>query len=334
MLARRGAFFDRLFRGSVVTDEVVGDVRSRTPGTRRHRGPVEDHLGLAIGRCRRQGQGGPNLVAEFLPCRAIVLIQIYGQNGILAGRPEMPGVVELPVQVKVPVPVLIDAFVVRGRLQGGRGLARQTHHLRFRSVDHAVVIHVVLTDADAYARRLEVPVAPAKRDVFGDGAHQSSHHRVAGHGSCGVAGQNQAAGISSQPADAAEFTIVHARSADPLAGHVPRGVAGPDGIVGGPDQPADRVVSGDVPGGEAADDPAVELIADQPADRFGSRYPYSGGAVHDETVRPTHEAAHVISAGDLTRGPAANDQCVFDLTGQTADKIVTGHVHVDQIDVP
>ena len=113
---------DALHLGAVVAGHRIGHVRRRRPRARIHGGPGQADA-LAGGRRRRQGRAGPQLVAELLPGRLPVPIDVHRQDRVLPGRPEVPGVVGRPVAVQVPVPRRVDPAVAGGRLQRRGGPA-------------------------------------------------------------------------------------------------------------------------------------------------------------------------------------------------------------------
>ena len=189
-------------RGAVVAGEDVGETRRRVPVARRHRRPAQIHLSLSVCRRRRQSRAHPELVAEFLPRRLPIPVQVHRQNRILGGRPEAPGIVGRAIAVQVQIPVPINAMVAGGGLQGVGRLARHAERPPFFAVDPAVVVLVVRADPHAHPGCVQVPIARISPNI-GRAADQPPDRRLAGDRPRGVARPYRAAGISDQPPDAA-----------------------------------------------------------------------------------------------------------------------------------
>ena len=105
-----GALGDRLDTRAFTRDG-VGDGWACAPMGRVHPSPGQGHLPLAARR--RQGRAFSKLVAELLPGRVPVPIEIHSQHGVFVGQPEVPEVV---------LPVRIDAGVDGGCLDLRRSL--------------------------------------------------------------------------------------------------------------------------------------------------------------------------------------------------------------------
>ena len=184
----------------------------------------------------------------------------------MAGGPKVPVLVRFVIKVPVQVPVLINALEVRRCLQDGGRLAGQAQRMGLGAVDHAVVIPVVLAEASAHARRLQIPITVKKNEFRMNGADQPPDRRLSRHRTSGIAGEyaagnaagdSQVAGVSHQPADTAAAKLARgcSRSPRPRSRDVPGCVGGNNPIGRGPHQSADGVRARYIPGGIADGDP-------------------------------------------------------------------------------
>ena len=248
--------------GAVVAGKRVSNAWRGCPVTRRDRGPAQAHLTLP--RIRDQGRSFPQLVAELLPGRVPVSIEIHRQRRILVVLAEIPYVI---------VPVRIDARGVGGRLELRGGLAGS-----------------VVTGRLPRGKR--VPMAG--RDRGGQvPAHQPADVTVARHPARGVAGRDRAgAGVPpDQPADIA------------VARHPAGRVAGRDRAGVPADQPADLIVVRHPAGRVAGRDRAgAGVPPDQPADIADiavARHPAGAVAGRDDAAVLPDQPAHVVASGHI-----------------------------------
>ena len=248
------ALAEGLRGGAVVAGKRVSNAWGGCPVGRVHRGPAQAHLTLP--RSRRQGRPFPKLVAELLPCRRIIPIEIHHQRRILVGLPEVP---------EVSVPVRIDAGGVGGRLELRGCLARSVVTGRLPrgqrvpvAVRNPAPVVVPGQPADkARTRNTTRGVAgPDLGDVVPDQAADLARARYA---ACGVVACDGGDGRSDQATD-----CTWPRHADGRK-------AGRDRAEGRPDQTADMARARHAAGRKAGRDRAG-VLSDQAADVQVSRH--------------------------------------------------------------
>ena len=179
--------------------------------------------------------------------------------------------------------MLVDARIVRWRLQFRRGLPSQANSGQLLPVDQPIVVCVVRAHAHAQTGPVKIPVA--RNDPQGYfGPDESADRLIAGNRTDGVARLDGPASAAHETADAAavgrEFGRaepangvvyrLHVREARAGARYVARRVARPDvldDIARRPDQAPDRVLSRDVAGSVAGLGQVPNLVADEPPDR-------------------------------------------------------------------
>ena len=200
----------------------------------RGRTPAQGHLGIPRLRreARQQRRHGP-LIAEFLPRRGLVAVDVYLQHRIVAGRAEVPGVIPPGGQgviavgiVQVHIPGEVDPRIGGGRLQLAGRLARPSGT---RGPPRALGIPIARRDravvVDPHqAPHLVLPRHPARGIGGRDGAvvvepHQAPHLVPPPHPARGIAG-----------GDAAPVVVPHqAAYVVPCPRHRTRGIARGDG---------------------------------------------------------------------------------------------------------
>ena len=312
--------------GPVVAQKDVGHVRLRVPVIHRYLGPRQVHLSHAFGHRRRQYYAFPKLIAELLPGRRLVPVEIYYQHRIFVVFSKVPRGVVLAVVVQVHVvPGVINTGVVRGLLQLRRGLARHAGCLRFRAVNGAVIVRIVRTDSHVPPGGIRIPIAGGdgplgdvilgvRPDVAPD---QAADPGITHHMARGIAGSNAAVAAlipSDQPADPGPSR------------HGPGGIAGGDAASVRSDQAAGIVVAHYHTGRRVTRSDGATAYSDQPAG-VGIRHHLAGGiAVGDGAAarsgQPADRSAFTLHIpGEIAGGDAA----AVVRSGQPADYIVHSH---------
>ena len=244
-----------LGEGSVAAHDGIGHGRGRTPVCRRHCRPAQVYLAHRR-RVGGQGRAGAELIAELLPGRRTLAIEVHLERRILARGAEMPGIVIRAVAVQVHVPVRIDAAVAGGRLQGRGRLPGAPGTTRL-------------------ARGARVPVAGRDCQIVGVLSDQAPNSTsIAYHAPRGVAGLDRAASEGPDQAPNGTSIAYHAY-------HAPRGIAGLDAALTicrhataqPPDPTRSRYAPRGIAGGYVAGD-----LADEPAGRVSTNDPDRGVA--------------------------------------------------------